>query len=355
MTCYHPLIRYETYEQYRCQDGHLAYKARVFKPDPSYKEEYENIEQYANSLLGKMHYRRVQVIPCGKCIGCRLEYSKEWATKGCYEAEMHKDNWFLTITYDQEHLPEADDMIGEYGEVICKNPNGTLKPSDFTNFLKKLRSYYERKYNHKGIRFMGCGEYGSSENQRPHYHAIMFNLPITPDKMKFHEYNENHEALWRVPELEEIWEKGMIVAAEVNWNTCAYVARYITKKVGLPTQEEYYKRQGIEPEFFRMSRKPGIGREYFEKHKNEIYASDKLVIKKYGGGTIEVKPPRYYDKLYDIENHKEMEQIKKRRNANAERINNLRDNQTTLHRKEQLQLTELSKKAQSKLLLRNKI
>lgn len=225
MTCYHPLLRYETYEKYRCQDGHLAYKARVEKPDPKYKEQYEDIEDFAKSM--QPHYRRVQVIPCGKCIGCRLEYSKEWATKGICEAEMHKENCFLTITYDDEHLPEADDMIGEYGEEICKNPNGTLKPADMVNFNKKIRERYQRKHNIRGIRVMYCGEYGEKYN-RPHYHAIYFGLPLYD--MKFHAYNENHEALYRVPELEEIWGKGMIVAAEVNWNTCAYVARYITKK-----------------------------------------------------------------------------------------------------------------------------
>lgn len=350
MTCYHPMLRFETYEQYTCKDGHKAYKARIEKPDPNDLAQYENIEAMAKSMQGR--YRRVQVIPCGKCIGCRLEYSKDWATKGIFEAEMHDQNWFLTITYDDEHLPEADDMIGEHGEVICKNPNGTLRPADMVNFNKKIRDKYQRVHNIRGIRVMYCGEYGE-KNQRPHYHGIYFGLPLYD--MKFHEYNENHEALYRIPELEELWGKGMVVAAEVNWNTCAYVARYITKKVGLPTQEAYYKRLGIEPEFFRMSRRPGIGREYFEKHKKEIYASDNLVIKKYGGGTMKVKPPRYYDKLYDIEDHKQMETIKKKRNENAERINHLRDSQTTLHRKEQLQLTEQSKTAQSKLLLRNKI
>lgn len=104
-----------------------------------------------------------------------------------------------------------------------------------------------------------------------------------------------------------------------------------------------------------MSRKPGIGREYFEKHKNDIYASDKLVIQKYGGGTMDVKPPKYYDKLYDITNHKDLEKLKKKRLSNTERINRLKDSQTSLHRKEQLKLTEMSKQAQSKLLLRNKM
>lgn len=353
MTCYHPLIRYETWEKYTCLDGHKAYKAKVISPDPGYKEQYENIELYAKSKYGSDHYRKVQIIPCGKCIGCRLEYSKQWATKGIYEAEMHEQNWFLTITYDQEHLPKGQDSYNpNTGEYIGPNTTGTLKPADMQNFNKKLREIYKRKHGHEGIRMMYCGEYGENY-ARPHYHGIYYNLPLF--EMKFHAYNENHEALYRVPELEEIWGKGMIVAAEVNWNTCAYVARYITKKVGLPTLSQHYKALGIEPEFFRMSRRPGIGREYFEKHKDEIYSKDQLIVKKYGGGTMKVKPPKYYDKLYDITNHEDLENIKKKRKKDAERITKLQASKTSLYKKEQLQLTEESKQTQAKTLIRNKI
>ena len=355
MTCYHPLLRYETWEKYKCADGHEAYKAKVFNPAPYYKNEYETVEAYAQSLLEHNHYRRVQIIPCGKCIGCRLEYSKQWATKGIYEAEEHKDNWFLTLTYDEEHLPIGSSTIDpKTGEENGPLLSGTLKAVDFTNFIKRLREYYDRKYNHKGIRFMGCGEYGATSN-RAHYHCIMFNLPILESMMQFHEYNDNYEPMWRVPELEKIWGRGLVVAAEVNWNTCAYVARYITKKVGIPTEKDYYKCLGIEPEFFRMSRKPGIGRSYYEKHKDEIYKIDKMLITKYNGGKMEVKPPKYYDKLYDIENPEKMKEIKENRKKDQKRRNKIKYSKTTHYKKEQLKIEENIKKDKTSTLKREKI
>lgn len=353
MTCYHPMIRLETYEKYKCIDGHMAYKAKIIKPDPSYKEEFENIDDFAKSLQG--HYRNIQIIPCGKCIGCRLEYSRQWATKGCLEAEQYNNNWFLTLTYDEEHLPEADPAINEKtGEEMPPNPGGTLKSTDLTNFIKKLRTYYERKYNHKGIRFMACGEYGTTSN-RAHYHIIFYNLPILEQMIRFHEYNENYEPLYRLTEIEEIWGKGIVVAASVNWNTCAYVARYVTKKIGLPTNKEHYKNLGIEPEFFRMSRKPGIGRQWFEDHKEEIYKKDEIIVNKYGGGTMKVKPPKYYDKLYDIEKPEELKKIKEQRRKDMENINRIRMQQTTKFKKEQLNVEENIKENQAKALIREKV
>lgn len=347
MTCYHPLIRYEYYDQYKCNDGHMAYKARVIKLGPG--EDYEDMEERVKSGL----IRNRQIIPCGKCIGCRLEYSKDWATKGCLEAESYSENWFLTITYDQDHLPEAGTMIDpKTGEEMGQNPFGTLKPKDWTLFLKRLRQYYKRKYNHEGIRMMACGEYGE-QYSRPHYHAIMYNLPL--HNMAFHTYNENHEALYRCLELEEIWGKGMIVAADVNWNTCAYVARYITKKVGLPTQEEYYKCLGVAPEFFRMSRKPGIGRTYFETHKDEIYKKDCLTIQKYGGGKMKVRPPKYYDKLYDKINHDEFERLKTKRRKGSEEIRKVKYIQTTALKKDSLIEEEKTKTGKAKALIRSKV
>lgn len=347
MTCFHPLIRYEYFEKYRCLDGHEAYKARVIKLDSG--EQYEDMEERVRSGLIKQR----QIIPCGKCIGCRLEYSRDWATKGCLEAESYSENWFLTITYDQDHLPEAGELIDpKTGEELGKNPFGTLEPEHMKLFLKRLRMYYERKYNHKGIRYMMCGEYGD-EGSRPHYHAIMYNLPLK--EIIFHEYNENHEALYRCPELEKIWGKGLIVAANVNWNTCAYVARYITKKVGLPTEQQYYDCLGVKPEFFRMSRKPGIGRTYFEAHKNEIYKKDCLTITKYGGGKMKVKPPKYYDKLYDSINKKEFEELKAKRRKVSEEIRKVKYIQSTAYKKDSLIEEENTKKGKVKALKRTKI
>lgn len=354
MTCYNPLIRYESWEQYTCLDGHKAYKAKVFKPDPNYKDEYETIEELANSLMHKNHWRRTQVIPCGKCIGCLLENSRDWATKACYEAELHKDNWFITITYDDEHLPEAEPAIDkETGQELPPNPGGTLKPEELRAFCNKLRMYYRRKYNHQGIRYMAAGEYGSI-SLRSHYHMILFNCPIKPSEMTFWKYNENHEALWRCTELEKIWKKGMIVAAEVNWNTCAYVARYCMKKSKNLTKEDY-ERLGIAPEFLRASNRPGIGREYFEKNKDIIYSKDTVIIQKYGGGTMEIRPPKYYDKLYDVENHEKLEKIKERRKKDQERRTRTKYNQTTNYKKTQLWNEEQTKKEQASSLIRTKV
>ena len=355
MTCYHPLLRYETYKRYKCLDGHWAYEAKVISipKDYPYPEQYDDFEVIA--ALPDGHYRKRELIPCGKCIGCRLENSKNKATQACYEAEEHKENWFLTITYDDDHLPEAEPAINEEtGEEMDPNPGGTLKPADLTNFMKKLRSYYERKYNHKGIRFMACGEYGSTTG-RAHYHTICFNLPILPKNMSFWKFNENHETLWRCPELEKIWGKGMIVAGDVNWSTCAYVGRYITKKVGMPADKQHYKNLGIEPEFYRASNRPGIGKTYYEKHKEEIYKKDSMIVKKYGGGTMKVKPPKYYDKLYDIENPERMEEIKKQRKKKSENINKIKYAQTTLYKKEQLTTEEETKQNKTNSLIRTKI
>lgn len=325
----------------------MAYKARVIKLGPG--EDYEDMEEIVKSGL----IRNRQIIPCGKCIGCRLEYSKDWATKGCLEAESYSENWFLTITYDQEHLPEAGTMIDpKTGEELGQNPFGTLKSEDWTLFLKRVRQHYKRKYNHENIRFMACGEYGE-KGQRPHYHAIMYNLPI--HNMTFHQFNENHEPLYRCLELEEIWGKGLIVAAEVNWNTCAYVARYITKKVGIPTQDQYYKCLGIAPEFFRMSRKPGIGRTYFEAHKDEIYKKDYLAITKYGGGKMRVRPPKYYDKLYDSINHDEYERLKMKRRKVSEDIRKVKYIQSTMLKKNSLIEQEETLTSKAKTLIRTKV
>lgn len=351
MSCYHPLVRFETWEKYKCNDGHIAYKAKVEKLNPG--ENYEDKEEIEKKLNTRL--RNIQIIPCGKCIGCRLEYSKQWATKGLYESLEHKENWFLTLTYDEKNLPEAGTMIDpNTGEEKGQNPFGTLKNTDFTNFIKKLRTYYERKYNHKGIRFMGCGEYGS-KGQRPHYHIILFNLPIPIEKLRFHEYNENYEAMYRCTEIEEIWGKGIVVAAEVNWNTCAYVARYITKKVGIPTQKEYYNCLGVEEEFFRMSRRPGIGRAYYEKNKDKIYEKDELIIQKYGGGVMKVRPPKYYDKLYDIENPEQFEKIKKQRKKEQERLTKIKYNQTSKYKKDQLIAEEKTHEAKVQALKRTKV
>ena len=118
-------------------------------------------------------------------------------------------------------------------------------------------------------------------------------------------------------ELEDIWGMGRVAVGNVTWESCAYTARYVTKKITGKISEEVYKILGVEPEFVRMSRKPGIGRQYYDENWEKIYLTDELWLQT-KNGVKKAKPSRYYDKLFDIDNHEELEAIKERRKTAME-------------------------------------
>lgn len=351
MSCYYPLLRLEfTKRQKLKQDGTKTNAAQIISYESADFEKYSRIAEGLEQTEGI----KVQRIPCGKCIGCRLDYSKAWATRAMLEAQNWKENYFLTLTYDDEHKPyKAETFSKESGEIFTDPGywNGTLDPTDIQLFMKRLRITWLRRYGAEDIRFMLCGEYGG-QTKRPHYHAIMFNFPIRTESLKFYKYNGQHEALYTCEEIEEIWGKGYVIIGEVTWSSCAYVARYVTKKIGLPANQEWYAMQGQEPEFLRVSRKPGIGRAYYEMNKEQLYKFDQLLMKKYNGEPIKVRPPKYYDKLYDLERPEEMEKIKKKREKMAKESEKRKRKQTTLGLKEQWQVEERALTAKTKSLKR---
>ena len=238
-------------------------------------------------------YDVVQV-PCGCCIGCRLDYSRQWANRCYLESLGSKDTYFITLTYDDEHLPK-----GSLG-------NSTLIPDDLKKFIKDLRAYYKYHYNLDNIRYFACGEYGDI-SMRSHYHLIMFNLPIFDLDSNFI-YEENGQTyitqhvqngyVYKYSDIiHKIWNKGNILIGDATWQSMAYVARYVTKKLK-GKDAEVYEALGIEPEFVRMSRMPGLGEEYFKNHYKEIYENDNVVI--FNGKNANVcQPPRYFDKLVE--------------------------------------------------------
>ena len=359
MTCYSPLIRIENITKYEtAQDGHKYHPAQIYGAQD---EEYLKM-LYPDTIISKTgrtlhktapNYKKT-LIPCGKCIGCRLAYSKNWATRAMLEAQNYEQNYFLTITYDDEHKPyENTTFSHETGEIFCDDGtwNGTLKPEDMTLFMKRIRTHWKRKYEAENIRFMYCGEYGG-KTERPHYHAIMFNFPIKPEMLKFWKYNGLHEPLYICPELEKLWGKGYIVVGEVSWSSCAYVARYVTKKIGLPANQEYYAAKGQEPEYMRVSRMPGIGREWYEMNKEQLHEFDQILMHKYNGEPIRVRPPKYYDKLYDLENPEEMEKLKRKRKRQGENAIKLKMKKTSLGPIEQLKIEEEQHKKQTAKLKR---
>lgn len=287
------------------------------------------------------------MVPCGQCVGCRLDYSREWAARIMMECKEWEQNWFLTLTYDPEHVPIGYTINKETGELI---ENMTLYPKDLQDFLKRLRRTWEYDYNHQNIRFFACGEYGERFG-RPHYHICIMNLPIPKEELEFMFNNHEGDAIYDCKKIRKIWGKGLIGIGEVTFNSAAYVARYIMKKQKGPDSDWYYKSQGKAKEFTRMSLKPGIGKNYYEQNKTKIYQYDNITLPK-GRSSITVKPPAYFDKLYDLDDPDNLAKIKQARREKAERTQKSKEKNTTLYPWQIREIEERSKKEKAKKLIR---
>ena len=296
-------------------------------------------------------------IPCGQCIGCRLDYSRMWADRCLLEAQQYEHNAFITLTYDDEHLPPLKDVLNVETGEISKWPS--LVPDELTKFMKDLRRYYDYHFKHKDIRFYACGEYGGKSG-RPHFHILVFNMPPLPD-LKHWFTTDQHEKIYHSDILQnDIWKKGICSVGELTWNSAAYVARYVVKKQKGNTKGLVdlcgNLVSGIEPEFTRMSRMPGIAWKYYDEHKHQFYETDEIVMS-IRGQVRSIKPPRYFDKLYDLENFDPfiMADIKKARAENAKRSMNDQLSRTTLSEQEYLSVKERNKLAQVERLRRNHV
>lgn len=261
-----------------------------------FKNEYRKIYDKTISPYAEKIIRESIDIPCGHCVECRLNYSRTWADRIMLEAKDYEHNYFVTLTYDNEHLPfTADGLM-------------TLQPKDLQDFLKRLR----RKKEPDIIRFFACGEYGDV-GKRPHYHAILFNCSL--DDLEYYGQSTAHP-IFVSDFLTKTWNKGHVIVAPLNWQTAAYTARYCMKKnKGLT--KEYFEAIGIEPEFLRMSRRPGIAANYFEQHYKKIYINDELILSDDSGGR-KSKPPRYFDQRLEKIDEVWYKLIKDRRRYIAE-------------------------------------
>lgn len=317
-------------------------------------EDYTNLPETKQMTNGRVSWIGYQQIPCGQCWSCRLKKSAEWATRAALETREFEHNWFITLTYDNEHLPTTDYMVDEETGEFYKNDgtwNGYLVPEHFKKFMKDLRRYYKYHYDWDGIRFLMCGEYGEKKG-RPHYHAIIFNLPLFKDgenkltderALKPSKYKAmKGMAYWDSELIERIWGRGQTIVADVNWSTCAYVARYVMKKQTGKAGAEAYAAQGKTPVYANMSRRPGIGRNYYDDHRDEIYENDEIIMKTVKGNVGSRKPPTYYDKLYDLEEPEKMADIKEQRKKAAANAMEIKLAQTTNTMKEQMHIDEKS-------------
>lgn len=348
LTCYKPLVRAEnTWKWEKAKDGHLYHPAKIFSSD-----RLENYDFSDN--LGKYKYTQIN---CGKCIGCRLDYSRQWANRGYLESTLWQHNYFVTLTYDDDHLTIPEEMTTSegitYTELEEYEWKGILVPKDFTQFLKDLRQEMKRKYNHVGVRFMGCGEYGDI-GRRSHYHLILFNCPLPEETFYNPRVNWEKDIYYQNEVIEKCWPHGLSNICEANWNNIAYTARYITKKQNGKESEDFYAMQGEIPEFFRASNHPGIAKGYYDQHKEEIYKYDQILIQN-KSGSYWVQPPRYFDRLFEKEYPDQFEEIKKKRQKRTLDQLILKGETTSLTRWEQLQIELASKELQTSSLTRKQL
>lgn len=305
MSCYKPLIR--LYNPDNKEQSGRVYSLARFSQLSGKQLKYEDL----------MYNPKVMLIPCGQCIGCRIRQREDWTTRIELEARDYpkEEVWFITLTYDEDHVPG---MIVKTGEIMRKvqytwKP-GEERPSsvqvllyeDIQKFLKRLRKAYRDK-----LRYFVAGEYGE-QTARPHYHMILYGWKPTDleNLYKIH-HNGYYTSKW----LTNIWGMGQIQIAQAVPETYRYVAGYVTKKmyeIDGKKANAYYELGQTKP-FACMSLKPGLGDQYFQEHKEEIWRRG--YIQCTNGKRAQI--PRYYEKQMEAENPQRLWRIKQNRQKNA--------------------------------------
>lgn len=234
---------------------------------------------------GKLVTQEIQ-LPCRQCISCRLDRSRTWSIRCMHESQMHQDNSFITLTYNEDSF------------------HPSLNYRHFQLFMKRLR-----KHAKKPIRFYMCGEYGENTG-RPHFHACLFGW--SPSDQILLKALPSGSSLFTSKTLEGLWPHGFSSVGALTLESAAYVARYVMKKVTGPNADSHYwslnpntgELVKVEPEFNKMSLKPGIGRPFYDRYKSDIYPDGTCIVQ----GT-KMKPPAYYEKIYKEQNPFEHEEL----------------------------------------------
>lgn len=265
-------------------------------------------------------------VPCGRCRGCILTKARDWAVRCCHEVQMHDASCFITLTYDDKHLP----------------PDFSVHKRVWQLFMMRLRE----RIQPKRVRFFACGEYGG-ESLRPHYHALIFGYDF-PDKQRITSLNNKRHPLYKSDELSTLWTYGFSSIGAATFNSAGYTARYTLKKIGDATRHaspaagspraasEASEPEGTgryqvihpitrrlvtqQPEFLLMSRRPGLGRSWFDKYRDDAFPSDFIVI----DGTKH-PVPAYYSKLIEEAELKKLKRARARARLDLKKKGELTD------------------------------
>ena len=268
-------------------------------------------------------------VPCGQCLGCRLDYSRMWAMRIVHESTLHEydgGNSFVTLTYRDKR----DCSIEQLNRGLHVPDDWSLNQKHMQSFFKRLR----KAFPDQEIRYFYAAEYGRKCEHgidlrlvdcplcnvgRPHYHACLFNISFG-DLVAYE--TDGGITRYTSPTLEKIWGFGFVDVGELNYSSASYTARYILKKVrGVQGPDHYMKLDEygvvtfLMPEFVRMSRgnaaskgkRCGIGAGWLDRFKDDVYPSDEVPVP--GHGVVK-GVPRYYDEILREENPEMYEELK---------------------------------------------
>mgnify|MGYP000480071976 CR=1 FL=1 len=288
---------------------------------------YSTLKGWKDEETGGIKFRRdgareEMEVACGQCLGCRLDHSRMWAMRIVHESSLYEasgGNAFVTLTYRDKVEATPEQVRG--GFYIPDD--WSLNKKHFQDFMKRLR----KAFAPQKIRFYMCGEYGSRCKHRidldsvgcplcrvgrPHYHACLFNCTF-PDLVPYG--SRDGELRFTSPFLERVWKYGFVDVGQLNYDSAAYVARYCLKKVTGVNADDHYMLFDLDgvvtfvtPEFTLMSRRPGIGRDWYDRYKSDLFPSDEVPVP--GHGVVKGMP-RYYEELFKISDPLKLEEIKK--------------------------------------------
>lgn len=352
MSCYHPLKAFEIYYDKRKKKPHY----KITSYDVKYLEITKNgtiIKRYDDSEVQQSSGKQTMIrvvknfieIPCGKCLGCRLDYSRHWADRCMMELQSHESSYFVTLTYDDFHLPTTEYISPITGEICDIN---TLRKEDLRIFIRHLRQHTGQK-----IRFFASGEYGT-HSLRPHFHIILFGLKL--DDLVRISQNNLGQPYYSSPTISRAWcdsdgiPRGFVTVGEVTYESCAYTARYVMKKAG--KDNSLFTDKGMEPEFTSMSTHPGIAYDYYSSHQDMFDFGTIHYSTPDGGKSCSI--PRYFKKQLEKDDPAKFAKLK--HNRKYIKVNTkLKEEQSSLSYQDMLLAEESAKLNSVKALERNKV
>lgn len=276
-----------------------------FHPVPAVRLQNGDVRFVSRSTVDAVDFK----LPCGQCVGCRLEYSRQWAIRCLDEKAMHKENSFLTMTLSEE-------SIALHGRSLSRRV--------FPLFVKRLR----KELSPMRVRYFYCGEY--TQKYAPHYHALIFGYGF-PDRQYWCK-GKSGMPLYVSSQLERLWPFGYSYVGDVDFESAAYVARYVLKKVSGdrdPEDRLVMKDTGevLLPEFVNMSRGSGdgslmfdggIGSGWYKQFSGDVYPHGNRVVR-----GRDMRPPRFYDKLFAVDDPIGFEELQFNRVNSLDRSDNV--------------------------------